>query len=104
MHLHGFSFCVLSRNVQPTRYREWLDRVLVDPNETVEVALAVGEFRGQARAKVRLRADGSPPGLADVFPEFDDVAAVARATGRPLRELDVRVRQLVLERLEGGAG
>jgi hypothetical protein len=69
--------------------------------EIVEVALAVGEFRGRARAKVRLRADGRPPGLADVFPEYDDVAAAARATGRPLRELDVRVRQLVLGLLGG---
>jgi FtsP/CotA-like multicopper oxidase with cupredoxin domain len=38
MHLHGHSFRVLSRNGQPTAYREWLDTVLVDPDETVEIA------------------------------------------------------------------
>jgi FtsP/CotA-like multicopper oxidase with cupredoxin domain len=37
MHLHGHSFRVLSRNGRPTAYQEWLDTVLVDPNETVEV-------------------------------------------------------------------
>lgn len=38
MHLHGHSFRVLSRNGQPTRYREWQDTVLVAPRERVEIA------------------------------------------------------------------
>ena len=38
MHLHGFAFRVLARNGKPSRYREWLDTVLVDPEESVEVA------------------------------------------------------------------
>jgi FtsP/CotA-like multicopper oxidase with cupredoxin domain len=38
MHLHGHVFRVLSRNGQPTRYREWQDTVLVAPRERVEIA------------------------------------------------------------------
>ena len=38
MHLHGYSFRVLSRNGRRTAHREWRDTVLVDPNETVEIA------------------------------------------------------------------
>jgi FtsP/CotA-like multicopper oxidase with cupredoxin domain len=38
MHLHGHTFRVLSRNGQPTRFREWQDTVLVAPRERVEVA------------------------------------------------------------------
>jgi FtsP/CotA-like multicopper oxidase with cupredoxin domain len=38
MHLHGHSFRVLTRNGEPTKYREWQDTVLVNPRERVEVA------------------------------------------------------------------
>jgi FtsP/CotA-like multicopper oxidase with cupredoxin domain len=38
MHLHGHTFRVLSRNGQPTRYREWQDTVLLVPRERVEIA------------------------------------------------------------------
>jgi FtsP/CotA-like multicopper oxidase with cupredoxin domain len=38
MHLHGFSFRVLSRNGNDVPYRQWADTVLVPPRETVEVA------------------------------------------------------------------
>jgi FtsP/CotA-like multicopper oxidase with cupredoxin domain len=38
MHLHGHAFRVLSRNGQPTRYREWQDTVLLAPRERVEIA------------------------------------------------------------------
>ncbi len=38
MHLHGHSFRVITRNGQPTRYREWQDTVLMAPREQVEVA------------------------------------------------------------------
>ena len=38
MHLHGFAFRVLARNGRPSPRREWLDTVLVDPKESVEVA------------------------------------------------------------------
>jgi FtsP/CotA-like multicopper oxidase with cupredoxin domain len=38
MHLHGHTFRVLSRNGQPTRFKEWQDTVLVDPRERVEIA------------------------------------------------------------------
>jgi len=38
MHLHGHSFRVISRNGQPTPYREWQDTVLVSPREKVEIA------------------------------------------------------------------
>jgi FtsP/CotA-like multicopper oxidase with cupredoxin domain len=38
MHLHGFSFRVLSRNGTDVPYRQWADTVLVAPRETVDVA------------------------------------------------------------------
>jgi FtsP/CotA-like multicopper oxidase with cupredoxin domain len=38
MHLHGHSFRVISRNGTPTRHREWLDTVLLDPRERAEIA------------------------------------------------------------------
>lgn len=38
IHLHGHSFRVLSRNGQPTRYREWQDTVLMAPEGRVEIA------------------------------------------------------------------
>ncbi len=38
MHLHGFAFRVLARDGRPSRHREWLDTVLLDPEESVEVA------------------------------------------------------------------
>lgn len=38
MHLHGHTFRVLSRNGQPTRFREWQDTVLLAPRERVELA------------------------------------------------------------------
>jgi FtsP/CotA-like multicopper oxidase with cupredoxin domain len=39
MHLHGHSFRVLTRNGQPTPYKEWQDTVLLAPRERVEIAL-----------------------------------------------------------------
>ena len=38
IHLHGHSFCVISRNGQPTRHREWQDTVMLDPRERAEIA------------------------------------------------------------------
>jgi FtsP/CotA-like multicopper oxidase with cupredoxin domain len=38
MHLHGHVFRVLSRNGKPTVRREWLDTVLMEPGERVEIA------------------------------------------------------------------
>ncbi len=38
IHLHGHSFRVISRNGNPTRFREWQDTVLVAPRETAEIA------------------------------------------------------------------
>ena len=38
IHLHGHSFRVISRNGQPTRYREWQDTVMLDPRERAEIA------------------------------------------------------------------
>jgi FtsP/CotA-like multicopper oxidase with cupredoxin domain len=38
MHLHGHAFRVISRDGRPTRYREWLDTVLLAPRETAEIA------------------------------------------------------------------
>lgn len=38
IHLHGHSFRVVSRNGNPTRYREWQDTVLMFPKERVEIA------------------------------------------------------------------
>lgn len=38
MHLHGFSFRVLSRNGAAVPHRQWADTVLVPPRESVEIA------------------------------------------------------------------
>ena len=38
IHLHGHFFRVLSRNGRPTAHREWLDTVLLDPQERAEIA------------------------------------------------------------------
>ncbi|MGQ0683395.1 multicopper oxidase family protein [Bradyrhizobium sp.] len=38
MHLHGYSFRVLSRNGSPVPHRQWADTVLVPPKATAEVA------------------------------------------------------------------
>ncbi len=38
MHLHGHSFRLMSRNGKPVAGTPWLDTVLVEPRETVEVA------------------------------------------------------------------
>ena len=38
IHLHGHSFRVITRNGQPTQYREWCDTVLVPPRERAEIA------------------------------------------------------------------
>jgi FtsP/CotA-like multicopper oxidase with cupredoxin domain len=38
MHLHGFSFRVLSRNGFDVPHRQWADTVLVPPRENVDVA------------------------------------------------------------------
>jgi FtsP/CotA-like multicopper oxidase with cupredoxin domain len=37
-HLHGHSFRVISRNGEPTRYREWQDTVLLAKRERAEIA------------------------------------------------------------------
>ena len=38
IHLHGHSFRVLARNGRPTRHREWLDTVMLEPRERAEIA------------------------------------------------------------------
>ena len=38
MHLHGHTFRVMSRQGRPTAHREWLDTVLIAPNERIEIA------------------------------------------------------------------
>jgi FtsP/CotA-like multicopper oxidase with cupredoxin domain len=38
IHLHGHSFRVITRNGNPTQYREWRDTVLVPPHEKTELA------------------------------------------------------------------
>ena len=38
MHLHGYSFRVITRNARPTKYREWRDTVLIPPRERAEIA------------------------------------------------------------------
>ena len=38
MHLHGYAFRVLARDGRPSPRRDWLDTVLVGPEESVEVA------------------------------------------------------------------
>jgi FtsP/CotA-like multicopper oxidase with cupredoxin domain len=38
IHLHGHAFRVLTRDGRPTRHREWLDTVMLDPRERAEIA------------------------------------------------------------------
>ena len=38
IHLHGHSFRVITRNGQPTKYREWRDTVLIPPRQKAELA------------------------------------------------------------------
>ena len=38
IHLHGHSFRVIARDGKPTRYQEWRDTVLMQPNERVDIA------------------------------------------------------------------
>jgi FtsP/CotA-like multicopper oxidase with cupredoxin domain len=38
IHLHGHVFRVLSRNGEPTRFREWQDTVFMAPRERVDIA------------------------------------------------------------------
>lgn len=38
IHLHGHVFRVISRGGKPTRHREWLDTVLLDPRTRAEIA------------------------------------------------------------------
>jgi FtsP/CotA-like multicopper oxidase with cupredoxin domain len=39
IHLHGHAFRVITRDGRPTRHREWLDTVMLDPRERAEIAL-----------------------------------------------------------------
>jgi FtsP/CotA-like multicopper oxidase with cupredoxin domain len=39
IHLHGHVFRVITRDGKPTRRREWLDTVLIDPRSRAEIAL-----------------------------------------------------------------
>ncbi len=45
MHLHGFSFRVLTRNGEPAPHNQWADTVLLAPRDTVELAF-VGDNPG----------------------------------------------------------
>jgi FtsP/CotA-like multicopper oxidase with cupredoxin domain len=38
IHLHGHSFRVITRNGEPTKYREWRDTILMPPREKAELA------------------------------------------------------------------
>ena len=40
IHLHGHAFRVLMRNGRPTRYREWLDTVMLATRERAEIVFA----------------------------------------------------------------
>ena len=58
------------------------------------------ELEGAAvRVKLRRRAD-QPVGPADLSPEFDDLAALARRTGRSLRDLEHAAVAAAVRRLE----
>jgi FtsP/CotA-like multicopper oxidase with cupredoxin domain len=38
IHLHGHALRVLTRDGRPTRHREWLDTVMLEPRERAEIA------------------------------------------------------------------
>jgi uncharacterized protein (TIGR00299 family) protein len=54
------------------------------------------------RVKVARRSEG-PLRPADVSPAYDDVAELARSTGRPMREVEELVRRVALAELERGS-
>jgi len=65
-----------------------------------EIAIA---FEGRkVRVKVRQRGE-DPPRIGDLSPEFDDLAELARSSGRTLRELELLVRHAALEELGRGS-
>jgi len=79
----------------PTLGVRWSPRERAEcEREAIEVELA----GRTVRVKVRRRGAG-PPELADLSPEFDDLAALARTTGRPLRALEHECLRAARERL-----
>ena len=72
----------------------WIDCERTElAREQFEVALD----GGSVRVKVRLGA--LKPGPLDVSPEYDDLARIARESGRPIRELEREVVGRALEKL-----
>jgi len=46
IHLHGHVFRLLSRNGRATPHREWLDTVLLAPDERAEIAFVADNLGG----------------------------------------------------------
>ena len=68
MHLHGHAFRVLSVNGKPTRYREWRDTVIVDPNGVIEIAFVAdnpGDWMFHWSRAPAIRAHPRPGGVVD---------------------------------------
>ncbi len=66
--------------------------------EELQVELYGHSIRVKRRIRPRARRT-SPAERRDVSPEFDDLAAAARATGRSLRDLEHEAQSLVLQQL-----
>jgi len=77
------------------RWTRWERTVL--PRESVAVDVA-GE---SVRVKLRRRPGCERPSRVDLSPEFDDLAALAARTERPLRELEAEAIARALEHLGG---
>ena len=91
--------------------RARLERLVIDHSPTLGVRWSrleraecardeiTVEHRGaRVRAKLRRRPGGAIEPY-DVSPEYDDLAELARATGRPLRDLEREVVQRALDAL-----
>ncbi len=80
----------------PTLGVRWSERARTTcARETLSVELD----GASVRVKRRLRPGGGPPERVDLSPEHDDLAALARRSGAPLRALEARAIELALRRL-----
>jgi pyridinium-3,5-bisthiocarboxylic acid mononucleotide nickel chelatase len=98
-----------------TEQREGLEAVLFEESTTLGVRWILCE-RTEARretigvalhgrlVRVQRRRTAGPLRALDLSPEFDDLAEIARASGKPLRELEREAIELALRALDAEAG
>jgi len=65
-----------------------------------EVCVQVRVRGEDEEVRVKVRGSGDSPGPLDISPEYDDLARIAKKTGRPLREIEAQAIALVRERYD----